>query len=57
MEKLGINTVLVTVLITEETEGRVGADKMEVSRCPVSKLTVRYLSLLSRKQIQKIVNI
>jgi len=47
-------TVLVTVLITEETEGRVGADKMGVSRCPVSNLTSLYMSLMSRIQIQKI---
>jgi len=44
-------TVLVTVLITEETKGRVDADKMGVSRCPVSNLTALYMSLISRDQI------
>jgi hypothetical protein len=41
-------------LITEETEGRVGVDKMGVSRCPISNLTVWYISLLSRIQTHKI---
>jgi hypothetical protein len=39
-------TVLVMVLTTEETEGRVGVDKMGASRCPVSNLTARYMSFL-----------
>lgn len=40
--------VLVTVLITEGTEGRVGVDKTGVS------LTALYISLMSRIQIQRI---